>query len=119
MPRSPREVPLPGAAPEAQAGNVLHPDESVAARRLSELRAAQPGDPTLHNLLGVLSAKLELCARLPIYEYEAESEGHTAPAAAFRRLAAMERESYDTVIAALRQHLDATAARGKESRCGS
>lgn len=87
-------------------GDVVHPEESNAARRLSDLRAAQPADPTLQNLLGVLSAKLDLCSRLPIYEYEAGSEGHEDAARAFRRLAEVERRSFDEIIAALRQHLD-------------
>jgi len=90
---------------------VLHPDEtSSAARRLSDLRKAQPGDPTLQNLLGVLSAKLELCSRLPIYEYEAGTQGHEASVLAFRRLAEVERDSFNEILACLRQHLDVTAA---------
>lgn len=90
---------------------MLHPDEtSSAARRLSELRKAQPGDPTLQNLLGVLSAKLELCSRLPIYEYEAGTQGHQRAVVAFRHLAAVERESFDEILGTLRHHLDETAA---------
>jgi hypothetical protein len=92
---------------------VLHTDESSAARRLSDLRRAQPGDPTLQNLLGVLNAKLELCARLPIFEYEAGSQGHETCVRAFRRLAEVERESFNDVLVCLRQHLDATPA-GRE-----
>lgn len=90
---------------------MLHPDEtSSAARRLSDLRKAQPGDPTLQNLLGVLTAKLELCARLPIYEYEAGTQGHHAAVAAFRRLAEVERDSFNDILDCLRQHLDVTTA---------
>jgi hypothetical protein len=88
---------------------VLHPDESHAARRLSDLRKAQPGDPTLQNLLGLLSAKLELCARLPIFEYEAGSQGHEAAARAFRRLAEVERQSFDEILTCLRGHIDETS----------
>jgi hypothetical protein len=91
---------------------VLHPDESSAARRLSDLRRAQPGDPTLQNLLGILSAKLELCARLPIFEYEAGSQGHESCARSFRRLAELERESFNEALACLRVHLDNTAGHG-------
>ncbi len=87
---------------------MLQPDETSASRRLSDLRRAQPGDPTLQNLLGLLSAKLELCSRLPIFEYEAGSQGHTTPAATFRRLAEIERRSYDEILACLRHHLDET-----------
>jgi hypothetical protein len=83
-------------------------EESSAARRLSDLRKAQPGDPTLQNLLGVLSNKLDLCARLPIFEYEAGSQGHEACAAAFHRLAEIERRSFNEMLACLRDHLDET-----------
>lgn len=96
---------------------VLHPEESNAARRLSDLRKAQPGDPTLQNLLGVLSEKLDLCARLPIYEYEAGSQGHEASARAFRRLAEVERHAFDDLLACLREHIDETA-NGREVAAG-
>lgn len=87
---------------------MLHPEESSAARRLNDLRAAQPGDPTLQNLLNVLSAKLELCSRLPIYEYEAGSQGLDVCAEAFHTLAETERRSFNEILAALRHHLDDT-----------
>jgi hypothetical protein len=90
---------------------VLHPDESRAARRLSDLRKAQPGDPTLQNLLGVLSAKVDLCARLPIFEYEASSQGHEACVRMFRRLAETERRSFEEILACLREHIDETSGR--------
>lgn len=98
---------------------MLHPEESEAARRLSDLRRAQPGDRTLQNLLGILSAKLDLCARLPVFEYEAGSQGHEACLKAFRRLAEVERQSFEELLACLRAHLDETsrqrgvAAQGK------
>jgi hypothetical protein len=76
---------------------------------ISELRGAQPADATLQNLLGVLNAKLELCSRLPIYEYEAGNEGHEECAAAFRALAEVERRSFDELLDVLRRHLDAGA----------
>ena len=60
----------------------------------------------------MLSAKLELCASLPVYEWEAGSEGHQTCALAFRHLAEMERRTCNDVLEQLRQHLDhrATAA---------
>lgn len=85
---------------------MLHPDDSRAARRLNDLRASQPGDPTLQNLIAVLTAKLELCSRLPIYEYEAGSQGLQGAAQAFHRLGEVERESFDEVVATLRDHID-------------
>ena len=96
---------------------MLHPDESQAARRLSDLRKAQPGDPTLQNLLGVLSAKVELCARLPIFEYEAGSQGHESCVRAFRRLAEVERQSFEEILACLREHIDETTS-GREMTAG-
>ena len=80
-------------------------EPSQATKRLTDLRRAQPADATLKNLLGVLSAKLELCASLPVYEWEAVSEGYEACARAFRELAEAERRSCSEVIDRLREHL--------------
>ena len=75
-------------------------------RRLSELARINPADRTLQNLLGILSAKLEMCSRLPVYEYEASSEGHDASAMAFHELAETERRSFNALLICLRVHLD-------------
>jgi hypothetical protein len=85
------------------------PTPSDAPLRLSDLRRGQPADTTLRNLLGVLSAKLELCASLPVYEWEAGTEGHTSCAHAFRHLAETERRTCNDVIEQLRLHLDRRA----------
>ena len=85
-------------------------DPNDATRRLSDLRRSMPTDGTLRNLLGVLSAKLELCASLPVYEWEAGSEGHADCAAAFRMLAEAERRSCSDVLDQLREHLELRAA---------
>jgi hypothetical protein len=98
---------------------VLQPDDSAAARRLSDLRRAQPADATLQNLIGLLSAKLELCARLPVFEYEAGSDGHAACAATFRELAELERRSFNSLLICLREHLDASlSAPGPKDSAG-
>jgi hypothetical protein len=89
---------------------ISQPSQSEPTRRLTDLRRAQPTDATLRNLLGVLSAKLELCASLPVYEWEAGSEGHDDCAAAFRTLAEAERKSCNDVLNRLREHLDERAA---------
>lgn len=81
---------------------------SAAALALSDLRRAQPADTTLQNLLGLMSSKLELCGRLPIYAYEASLEGHRSCAAAFHDLADTERESFYALTECLRTHLDET-----------
>ena len=86
-------------------------EEPIDAPLLTELRRSQPGDSTLQNLLQVMSGKLELCGRLPIYEYEAGVEGHRACAAAFHELAEIERKSFDALAACLRSHLEGTRTR--------
>jgi hypothetical protein len=81
---------------------------------ISDLRGDQPGDATLQSLLGILSAKLELCSRLPIFEYEASNAGHDRCAAAFRRLAEVERRSFRDLLETLHGHLDEARASGAE-----
>jgi hypothetical protein len=66
-----------------------------------------PADSTLENLLRTLTAKLEMCSRLPVYEYEASSEGHEASAMAFHQLAEVERRTFSNLLDCLRLHLDA------------
>jgi hypothetical protein len=73
---------------------------------LADLAPSHPADRTLQNLLSVLSATLDLCSRLPIYEYEAASEGHQAAAEAFHELAMVERRAVNGLIVRLRDHVD-------------
>jgi hypothetical protein len=87
-----------------------------ASRRLSDVSRAHPGDVTLQNLLGVLVAKLDTCRRLPIFEYEAGSEGYAVCAQAFREMADAERESVDQLLACLHAHLTETGADRKGLR---
>jgi hypothetical protein len=115
-PRSPIEDALPRTASPIHSSCVLSADDSSAARRLNELRRAQPGDPTLQNLLGILSTKLELCSRLPVFEYEAASQGHDQCVRAFRRLAEVERQSFNEVLACLRRHIDESPAAVAEGK---
>ena len=81
------------------------------AQRLAELRSAQPCDTTLQNLLSILTAKLDLSTRLPVFEYEADSEGFTEAASFLSALASAERESVQDVVRSLRAHLDRTSGR--------
>lgn len=83
--------------------------ETEATQRLSNLRRAQADDPTLKNLLGILSTKLELCSRLPVFEWEAAHEGDSNCAATFKRLAEEERRSCSYIIDCLQQHLERRA----------
>lgn len=87
-----------------------------ASSRLSDLTAAMPADRTLQNLLGLVSSKLEVCSRLPIFEYEAASEGHEASAAVFREIAEQERRSFSNLLDCLRLQLDRHRDRESEAR---
>ena len=89
---------------------MLDPDDPVTVRRLSDLGRAQPADETLRNLLGMLNAKLDLCARLPFLAYQADREGFEHAAATFRELAVIERRALTDLLSGLRSHLDRTAA---------
>lgn len=82
----------------------------VVGISINDLRGGQSGDATLQNLLDVLGAKLELCSRLPICAYEADNEGHEQCATAFRRLAEVERRSFDDLLGTLHRHLDAASS---------
>jgi hypothetical protein len=96
---------------------VTDPSEPRPTRRLSDLTAAHPADRTLENLLRTLTAKLDLCARLPVFEYEADAEGHHASADAFERLAISERHAFDELLRNLRNHLDELPAiRAEQTR---
>lgn len=87
------------------------PRQTSTAQRLDELRHAHPYDATLQNLLTVLTAKLDLSTRLPVFEYEADSEGFADTASFLSALASAERESLQEILASLRQHLDRTSGR--------
>lgn len=73
---------------------------------LAELRNAYPGDSTLENLLDLLRAELDLCARLPLCVYEATAEGHYACASMLRELTDAQRAHVELVLASLQQHLE-------------
>lgn len=84
------------------------PRQSSSAQRLSDLRRAHPYDATLQNLLTLLTAKLDLSARLPVFEYEADSEGFGETASFLSALASSERESLQDLLGSLRRHLENT-----------
>ena len=83
--------------------------QDTAARRLSDLRKSQVDDSTLGNLLSVLTAKLELCSRLPVCEWEAAHQNDESCADAFKRLAEEERRSCSYVLDCLQQYLERRA----------
>jgi hypothetical protein len=85
-------------------------ETSGPPRRLTDLSKGQPADATLKNLLGALDAKLDLCARLAVFEWEADREGWTECASAFHRLAEIERRTCSEVIEYLREHLERRAS---------
>jgi len=82
------------------------------SRSLSQLRRTHPTDSTLENLISVLRMELELCARLPVFEYEATTEGHDETAGLLRKLAEAERSHVDEVLRELQRHLNARNAAG-------
>jgi hypothetical protein len=82
-------------------------DASDAALRLSNLRRAQAADVSLENLLTAITSKIQDCARLAVFEYEAGNAGHPDLALAFRDLGDVERESFKTLLDHLRRHLNA------------
>jgi rubrerythrin len=84
-------------------------------RRLAELREASPVDSTLDNLLTLLRAELDLCARLPVFIYEASTEGYEESASLFRSLADAERAQVERVLTALQRHLAQRSSRTEAS----
>jgi hypothetical protein len=81
-------------------------DQTDATVRLSDLRRAKAADVSLENLLNALTSKLQDCARLAVFEYEAGSEGHADLALAFHDLGVAERDSFRLLLDHLRRHLD-------------
>src|ERR687895_2518424 len=86
-------------------------ERRAPSRRIGELRRMQPADATTKNLLALLTAKLELCEGLPVWEWEAGNEGHREQAVGFRALADAERRSCVDIMEWLREHLERTAER--------
>lgn len=80
-----------------------------ASFRISDLRDAQLGDASLENLLSALTGKMQAATRLAVFAYEAGNEGHSALAATFRDLAAVERQSFQALLSSLHRHLDEMA----------
>jgi hypothetical protein len=80
------------------------------SERLHELRSAHACDATLQNLIAVLATRLDLCAKLAIYEYEADNEGFADSASFFSAVASAERESVRELVQSLRHHLDQSSA---------
>jgi hypothetical protein len=75
-------------------------------QRFGVLRRAQPADATMKNLLELLTVKLELCERLPVWEWEAGDEGNETCAATFHAVLETERRTCDEVLSSLRAHID-------------
>jgi hypothetical protein len=83
-----------------------HEVKQSEGRRLAELRRAYPSDSTLENLLSVLRAELDLCARLPVFAYEATTDGHDECASLLRAIADSERANVELVLTTLQRHLE-------------
>jgi len=80
--------------------------KTSAGRSLSDLRRVHPTDSTLQNLLTLLKAELDLCARLPVFEYEAAAEGHDECATMLHSLGELERANVEELLKTLQRHLD-------------
>jgi hypothetical protein len=100
-----------GTEPPSRFDRTSEGERRDASRRIGELRRMQPADATMKNLLALLTTKLELCAGLPVWEWEAGNEGHRERAAGFRALAADERRSCLDIMEWLREHLELNAER--------
>ena len=87
---------------------MLDPDDPVSIQRLSDLDRVRPADETLRALLGTLTEKLDLCARLPFLAYQADREGFEGAAASFRALAVQERRLLADLLVTLKCHLELT-----------
>jgi hypothetical protein len=81
-------------------------NEDSMIRRLSDLKASQPTDATLRNLIEVLQTKLELSARLPVLVFEAEGDGDHECTRLLKSLVISEREQIAALLEGLRSHLD-------------
>jgi hypothetical protein len=80
-------------------------DPDQATFRLSDLQRSRAADSSLKNLLSTLTDQIQTCARLAVFEYEADSEGHKALAGAFHELGERERASFNSLLDYLRRHL--------------
>ena len=76
---------------------------------IGDLRRRLPADETMRNLLELTREKLDLCARLPVFEFEADNEGHTAAARLFHELGDVERASFNALKARLLSEIEASA----------
>jgi hypothetical protein len=81
--------------------------EDTIIRRLSELRATQPADATLRNLISILQTKLETSARLPVLVFEAEGDGDLECAQLFRSLVISEKQQIAALLEGLSTRIDA------------
>jgi hypothetical protein len=81
---------------------------TTVGRGIGELRRSAPADDTTRNLLELLRCKLDLCARLGVFELEAGSEGHQAAARLFHDLGAVERDSFERLKRRLIAEMEAS-----------
>lgn len=61
---------------------------------------------TFHNLILLLSTKIDSASRCALYEGEARAEGFDDCAQVFAQLAIKEREEIDALLDCLREHLE-------------
>jgi hypothetical protein len=80
------------------------------SRTIREIRADHAGSETLAHLVSLVDEKLELAARLKLYEYDAGEEGLSDCARAFQHAAEIEREHVQTLLELLCDHLPSLLA---------
>ena len=103
-------------AMEGTCGMTLHQVDGWVTNRDNEIRRwsadatlrTAPADDTTRNLLELLRCKLDLCARLGVFELEAGSEGHHAAARLFHDLGAVERDSFERLKRRLIAEMEAS-----------
>ena len=94
----------------------MAPDSISNGVGIGELRRRQPADETMRNLLELTREKLDLCARLPVFELEADNEGHADAAKLFRALLDTESASFDALKSRLLSEIEATMADAPRGR---
>ena len=90
--------------------------DSLIGAGIGDLRRRQPADETMRNLLELTREKLDLCARLPVFELEADNEGHKAAAKLFNELLDVERASFDALKSQLLSEIQAITTDGQSAR---
>jgi len=69
------------------------------------IREAKPVQNSIHDLIQTLSVKLDSAARYGLYQEDARDDGFDDCAELFGRLEQQERDTIDSLMGCLRDHL--------------